>query len=62
MHKEFRVRVLIVIVMEVIDAIVASSRNGGWVRPGTAYLEPNLEREDRTEIQSSRDDLLLHAR
>ena len=48
--------------MEVIDAIVASSCSGSWVRPGTAYLEPDLEREDRTEIQSSRDDLLLYAR
>ena len=48
--------------MEVIDAIVASGFSGSWVRPGTAYLEPDLNREDRTEIQSSRDDLLLNAR
>jgi len=47
--------------MEVIDAIVASGCSGSWVRPGTAYLEPDLEREDRTGIESSRDDLLLHA-
>jgi predicted dehydrogenase len=48
--------------MEVIDAIVASGCSGSWVRPGTAYLEPDLEREGRTEIESSRDDLLLYAR
>ena len=46
--------------MEVIDAIVASRCSGSWVRPGTTYLEPDLEREDRTEIQSCRNDLLLH--
>ena len=48
--------------MEVIDAIVASSCGGSWVRPGTAQFEPDLECEDRTEIRSSRDALLLHAR
>jgi len=48
--------------LEVIDAIVASGCSGSWVRPGTAHLEPDLERENRTEIQSGRDDLLLHAR
>ena len=48
--------------MEVIDAIVASGCSGSWVRPGMAYLQPYLEREDRTEIQSSRDDLLLYTR
>ena len=48
--------------MEVIDAIVASGCSGSWVRPGTPYLEPDLEREDRTVIQSTRDDLLLNAR
>jgi predicted dehydrogenase len=48
--------------MEVIDAIIASSCSGSWVRPGTVYLEPDLDREGRTEIQSSRDDLLLHAK
>ena len=47
--------------MEVIDAIVASSCSGSWIRPETAYLEPDLERKDRTENHSSRDDLLLHA-
>jgi predicted dehydrogenase len=48
--------------MEVIDAIVASGCSGSWVRPGTTYLEPDLDRQDRTQIQSSRDDLLLNAR
>jgi predicted dehydrogenase len=48
--------------MEVIDAIVASGFSGSWVRPGTAYLEPDLESEGRTEIQSNRDDFLLNAR
>jgi predicted dehydrogenase len=45
--------------MEVIDAIVASSRNCGWVRPGAAH--PGSARERMTNRQSSRDDLLLHA-
>ena len=48
--------------MKVIDAIIASDCSGSWVRPGMAYLQPDLEREDRTEVQGSRDDLLLHAR
>jgi predicted dehydrogenase len=48
--------------MEVIDAIVGSGSSGSWVRLGTAYLEPDLERKDRTGIQSGRDDLLPHAR
>ena len=48
--------------MEVIDAIVASGCSGSCARPGTAYLEPDLEHEDRTVMQSGRDDLLLHAR
>jgi hypothetical protein len=42
--------------MEVIDAIVASGCSGSWVRPRTAYIEPDLEREHRTKIQNSRDD------
>jgi predicted dehydrogenase len=48
--------------MEVIDAIVASGCSGSWVLRGTAYLESDLEPEDRTVIQSGRSDLLLDAR
>ena len=43
--------------MEVIDAIVASGRNG-WIRPGTA--QPGSARERLTNRQSSRDDFPLH--
>ena len=45
--------------MEVIDAIVASGRNGGWVRPGTAISGSALE--GLTNGPSSRDDLTLVA-
>ena len=40
--------------LEVLDAIVASSRNGGWVRPGAAH--PGSSRERLTNRQSSRND------
>jgi hypothetical protein len=43
--------------MEVIDAIVASGRNG-WIRPGAA--DPGSARERLTNRQSSRDDFPLH--
>ena len=40
--------------MEVIDAIVASGFSGSWGRPGTAYLEPNLNRDRKsTRLNSS---------
>jgi len=45
--------------MEVLDAIVVSSRNGSWVRPGAA--NPGPARECLTNIQSSRNDFPLHA-
>jgi predicted dehydrogenase len=44
--------------MEVLDAIVASSCEGGWVRP--AAVHPGSARERRTNRQSSRDDFPLH--
>jgi predicted dehydrogenase len=43
--------------MEVIDAIVASGRNG-WTRPGAAH--PGSARERLTNRQSSRDNFPLH--
>ena len=44
--------------MEALDAIVASSRNGGWVRPGAA--PPGPARECLTNRQSSCADFPLH--
>ena len=44
--------------MEVIDAIVASGRDGGWVRPEAAH--PGSARERLTNRLSSRDDFPLH--
>jgi hypothetical protein len=45
--------------MEVIDAIIASGRKGGWVRPRAA-AHPGSARERLTNRQSSRDDFPLH--
>ena len=44
--------------MEVLDAIVASSRNGGWVVPGAAH--PDSARECLTNRQSSLNDFQLY--
>ena len=44
--------------MEVIDAIIASGRTAGWVRPGAA---PGSGRLDLTNRQSRHDDLHVHS-